>query len=239
MTRAADSVMAAARSPTDQRRITSVAADASAWPASIGSMNGLMAYLHTDVGSGWPQSIRPPICLVWTKQTNRLYLRQMSSRSKSRLLSSKSSDAVVTEFVEQLGLIVEADGLPRIAGKIFGLLTIYGGPLSFAELSERLAISRGSVSTNTRLLEGLGIIVRVTRPGERQDFFKLAPDPFRRLLSRLAERTRRAQSVVDDARAALLPEWTDARRRLRALSAFYQAMGELSVTLAGKLNDEP
>jgi DNA-binding transcriptional regulator GbsR (MarR family) len=134
----------------------------------------------------------------------------------------------ISEFVEQLGLIGEADGLPRIAGRILGLLVVYGGPLSFAEIAERLQISRGSVSTNTRLLEHLGVIERVARSGERQDYFSLAPDPYYRLMSRFADRARRARGIVEKTRDALPSDWSDARRRLARLSSFYGQMGEMS-----------
>jgi DNA-binding transcriptional regulator GbsR (MarR family) len=48
-----------------------------------------------------------------------------------------SRKAVVEEFVERMGLVAEGDGLPRIAGRIMGLMVIEGGPLSFAELAQR------------------------------------------------------------------------------------------------------
>jgi DNA-binding transcriptional regulator GbsR (MarR family) len=137
--------------------------------------------------------------------------------------------------VEQLGLIGEADGLPRIAGRILGLLVVYGGPLSFAEIAERLQISRGSVSTNTRLLEHLGVIERVARSGERQDYFSLAPDPYYRLMSRFADRTRRSRGIVQKARDALPSDWSDARKRLASLSSFYGQMGEMSEALSREL----
>lgn len=144
-------------------------------------------------------------------------------------------EAVISEFVEQLGLIGEADGLPRIAGRLLGLLVVYGGPLSFAEIAERLQISRGSVSTNTRLLEHLGVIERVARPGERQDHFSLAPDPYYRLMSRFADRARRSRGIVEKTKDALPSDWSDARKRLASLSSFYGQMGEMSEALSRDL----
>jgi DNA-binding transcriptional regulator GbsR (MarR family) len=147
-------------------------------------------------------------------------------------------EAIVSEFVEQLGLICETDGLPRIAGRIMGVLVIRGGPLSFAELSESLKISRGSVSTNTRLLEGLGVLERTTRPGERQDYFKLAANPYYRLMSRLAERSARAQAIVEKTGAELPLAWDEAKDRLRDLARFYRTIREMSLDLASGLKSD-
>ncbi len=159
----------------------------------------------------------------------------MTIMPKPRVRKSADPEAVISEFIEQLGLIGEADGLPRISGRILGLLVIYGGPISFAEIAERLQISRSSVSTNTRLLEHFGVIERVARPGERQDYFSLAPDPYYRLMTGIAERKRRARTIVDKTKEALPPDWGDAKKRLASLSAFYGLLGEVGETLSQDL----
>lgn len=159
----------------------------------------------------------------------------MTIMAKPRARKAGDPEAVISEFVEQLGLIGEADGLPRISGRILGLLVIYGGPLSFAEIAQRLQISRSSVSTNTRLLEHFGIIERVARPGDRQDYFSLAPDPYYRLMSGVAERKRRARALVDKTKDALPPHWSDARKRLASLSTFYGLVSEIGETMSREL----
>lgn len=91
-------------------------------------------------------------------------------------------------FIEKHALLMEADGLPRIAGRLAGLFLVEGGPISFSELADRLQASRGSVSTNTRLLVERGIIERVSLPGERQDYFQLATRPHTLHLEKVALR---------------------------------------------------
>jgi DNA-binding transcriptional regulator GbsR (MarR family) len=159
----------------------------------------------------------------------------MTIMPKPRVRKTEDPEAVISEFIEQLGLIGEADGLPRISGRILGLLVIYGGPLSFAEIAQRLQVSRSSVSTNTRMLEHFGIIERVARPGERQDYFSLAPDPYYRLMSGIAERKRRARAIVDKTKEALPPHWGDAKKRLTSLSTFYGLVSEVGETLSRDL----
>jgi len=80
-------------------------------------------------------------------------------------------------FIEEVGLALEGQGLPRMAGRLLGALLIADPPEQSAEeLAETLQASRGSISTMTRLLEGLGLIERVSKPGERRDYFRNKPD---------------------------------------------------------------
>lgn len=90
---------------------------------------------------------------------------------------SQQSDPV-QDFVETMGLRFQDQQMPRIAGRLFGLLLLEGGPFSFGELADRLQVSRGSISTNARLLDGIGLIERVARPGDRQDYYRIVPDGF-------------------------------------------------------------
>ena len=131
------------------------------------------------------------------------------------------TDAVEAEFIERMGMVLQAEGMPRTAGRLMGFFVLHGGPVSFGDLSERLQISRASVSNNTRLLESLGVIERTGRPGDRQDYFRLADAPYRRLLERAVERMAHARAAVERAERELPVGWQGARERLAQLSAFY------------------
>jgi len=132
-----------------------------------------------------------------------------------------SLDGVSEKFVEQMGLVFEAEGLPRISGKILGLLVIEGGPFSLSDISQVLQVSRGSVSTNTRLLEGIGMVERTSRPGDRQSFYQLAPDPYARLLRGSLQRMAKAHRVVKTAQEDLPKKRKDSQQRLEEFSNFY------------------
>jgi len=86
-------------------------------------------------------------------------------------------------FVEQVGLFSETDGVPRIGGRIFGLLMLSESPLSLDEIAEALGASKGSVSIDARRLQQLGVIERVGKPSDRRDYYQIAPDFFIRLLA--------------------------------------------------------
>jgi DNA-binding transcriptional regulator GbsR (MarR family) len=86
-------------------------------------------------------------------------------------------------FVEEVGIVFEQTGLPRMAGRIFGWLLISDPPYqSPAELAEALMASKGSISTTTRLLIQMGIIERFIIPGVRHDYFRLRQDALQRTI---------------------------------------------------------
>ncbi len=134
------------------------------------------------------------------------------------------TSSMIDEFVERFGLIAQAQGLSRIAGRIMGLIIIEGGPISFGDLSKRLQVSRGSISTNTRLLESLGIIERISRSGERQDYFQITSTPYKRLLRVQSEQLSKAQSVIRQTLGDLPGNKAESRTRLNELDAFYEAL---------------
>ncbi len=110
--------------------------------------------------------------------------------------------AAEERFIEGMGLALEEDRLPRIAGRLVGLLILSPQPLRFDRLAERLRVSRGSISTNTRLLENMGVIERVTRPGDRRDYFQINEQPG--LLQRVVDRFRDRQAMAEEMQRALL-----------------------------------
>ncbi len=141
------------------------------------------------------------------------------------------SGHAIAEFVEQMGFILQAEGLSRIAGRIMGLMIMHGGPFGFNELSERLSVSRASISTNTRLLEDLGVIERTATAGHRQDYFRLSRQPYARMLRGVVRRMRRAREVVEGTQEALPQDMEGAQDRLNELDAFYEALIESFVNV--------
>lgn len=116
-------------------------------------------------------------------------------------------------FIELMGRHFDEEGIPRIAGRLFGLLMLTEEACSLDDLAERLRVSKGSVSSNARLLENLGIIERVTRPGDRRDYYQMAGDMSARLLERQIERVKLFLERIRGSRQRLepLPGPVDAR----------------------------
>jgi DNA-binding MarR family transcriptional regulator len=84
-------------------------------------------------------------------------------------------------FIERMGLAAETDGLSRIAGRLFGALLLSEEPRSLDDLAESLGVSKASASVDARRLLDRGVAERVGKPGDRRDYYQLAPDFFARL----------------------------------------------------------
>lgn len=110
-------------------------------------------------------------------------------------------DRVRRNFVERMGQATESDGLSPIAGRLFALLLLANEPKSLDELATALDVSKASVSTDARRLLERGIAERVTRVGDRRDYYELAPDFFVRIVQSRINRWRRIQTLADDLRA--------------------------------------
>ena len=126
-------------------------------------------------------------------------------------------DAVST-FIERLGLAAETEGLPRIAGRMLAFLLVEGRACRFDQLAEKLKVSRGSVSTNTRLLESFGYIRRVTIPGDRRDYFQINEDLGSRILEAAMTRLRRMQTIILETLPGIDKP---TRKRLQNFADFY------------------
>ena len=145
----------------------------------------------------------------------------------------QSHDPVRSDFIEKTGLTAQADGLPRIAGRVFGLLVYDGDVVSFGDLATKLQVSRASISTSIRILEERGLVKRVTKPGERGDFFQLAPNPYATMLEVIQKQNRVIQQDIAET-IQNLPEDADAVGRLTAHADFYAS---LEAALAMVLSD--
>ncbi len=122
-------------------------------------------------------------------------------------------------FIEDMGLLFEQGGHPRMAGRILGCLLIADPPhASPAELAEMLQASKGSLSTMTRLLLQMGLIERVAVPGERRDYFRLKPGAWTQLVrqevyefSALRQITERGLDLLRDQDSDIKQRLEDAR----------------------------
>ena len=130
----------------------------------------------------------------------------------------------VQSFVERMGLMMESEGLPRIAGRIFGFLLVHEGAYSLDELAERLQVSKASVSTNARLLEQFGLVERTSAPGDRRDFYQMGADAWERMLRSAQRKWEEVRQALTEAEAALPEEMDVGRSRLIRAEQFYLLM---------------
>lgn len=109
-------------------------------------------------------------------------------------------DARAHAFIDRLCCQAEADGLPRIAARLFGTLLLSSEARGLDELAAELGVSKASVSTDCRRLLDRGIVERVTRPGDRRDFYQLAPDFFAQIIRQSARRWAAMCEIADGLR---------------------------------------
>lgn len=146
--------------------------------------------------------------------------------------------SAIDRFIEEMGLITQQDGGPRIAGRLFGLLVVEGRELSLNQLSERLAVSRASVSTNARLLADRGMLRRRTHAGDRQDYYELSPGTYVHMLQLLAGRMEKYARAISTCAKEIESESEDAAKRVADLSVFYKHSAEFLGNWASHLHDE-
>ena len=105
------------------------------------------------------------------------------------------------EFIERAGMLWERDGLPRIAGRIFALALLSDEARSLDEIASVLGVSKASVSNDTRLLEQLGFIERVSRPGDRKDYYQSSERSFERAIAERVRRMGELQALIESGKA--------------------------------------
>ena len=117
-------------------------------------------------------------------------------------------------FVEEVGIVFEQTGLPRMSGRVFGWLLISDPPYqSPSELAEVLMASKGSISTTIRLLMQMGLIERFVIAGVRHDHFRLSEDALRRTVQHGLEDEIRMFRKLAEQGLELMKDESSARRQ--------------------------
>ncbi|MES2523966.1 MAG: MarR family transcriptional regulator [Gemmatimonadota bacterium] len=147
-------------------------------------------------------------------------------------------DARKEQFVERMGLMSEDDGLPRIAGRIFGYLLLTPGECALDELAAELNVSRASISNDARRLTAMGLIERRGRPGDRRDYYRIAPDAFRRSIERRIDGLRRFHALIDEAGALGIDD-PEVRTRLGVWDEAHVLMVDAFQALLARIDGAP
>ncbi|HST60603.1 MAG TPA: MarR family transcriptional regulator [Longimicrobium sp.] len=130
-------------------------------------------------------------------------------------------DPADEEFIERVGRFFEGDAAPRTSGRLLGLLLLEPEELSIDDIAERLRVSRASVSTNARHLETLGIVERVSRLGDRRDFYHIAPDVEHTLLRHRMNRLAAVEMLLEAGTATPAARDERVRGRLSVLARMH------------------
>ncbi|WP_280450179.1 GbsR/MarR family transcriptional regulator [Nocardia brasiliensis] len=89
------------------------------------------------------------------------------------------------EWVERLTAFLAQDGVPPIAGRCLGWLMVCDPPeQSAAEIGAAIGASRGSLTTNLRVLMAMGFVDKRTRAGERTAYYRVDDNAWQRVVQR-------------------------------------------------------
>jgi DNA-binding transcriptional regulator GbsR (MarR family) len=82
------------------------------------------------------------------------------------------NDLIKKDFIQDFGEAYHMFGLPRLMGRIVGLLLHADDPISLDKISKDLNVSKGPVSQIIKRLRDHNQVKRVWVPGDRKDYYK-------------------------------------------------------------------
>ena len=123
------------------------------------------------------------------------------------------------EYVEEFAHALETTGsMSRTAGRILAFLLTDDQPhRSLQELTAELGVSKGSVSTNTRVLIAQRMIRRVPVAGSRMEHYGLVPGGVMAMLAAAAESARHFSDLAARGQKLLGRSVTPGKAALRDL----------------------
>ena len=124
------------------------------------------------------------------------------------------------QFVESIGLYFEQYQLPRIGGRILGLLMLSDRPRSLEDMAETLLVSRASVSTNIRLIVMAGLAEQISIPGDRRDYYQYTQNAWEREFDVNIEGTKQLRRLAERGLSALPPGDSAVRAHLEETIEF-------------------
>ena len=141
-------------------------------------------------------------------------------------------DEATAGAVERIGMWWESQGLPRIAGRILGFLVLQPEAVALDDIALAIKVSKASVSTDARLLDRMGLVNRVSKPGDRRDYYEIQLDMPRRII---IERLTALESFRDTLVAAAALSSTSPVVQQR-LTGFSRCQEKIICSLRGLLS---
>jgi DNA-binding transcriptional regulator GbsR (MarR family) len=147
-------------------------------------------------------------------------------------------------FIQGMSRISQFWGFPRAMGAIYGVIYLSSQPICLDDLVEQANVTKGSVSTNVRSLERLGMVHRHIQIGERKDYYFAETDFWKIARGILRQREMsefdRAIRTVDESLQTVQsvspksPDKSQAefyRQRLVTMQHFFNSLDSLVATV--------
>jgi DNA-binding transcriptional regulator GbsR (MarR family) len=132
----------------------------------------------------------------------------------------------MARFVESMGSYFENEGVPRIGGRILGLLLIAHEPLRPEDMAKMLRVSRASISTNIRMLTSSSLVEKVSFLQDRNTYFSITNDVWDKAIIAGREKVLAFRSIAELGVAAL-PEDDPALNRLKEMIEWADMMADV------------
>lgn len=125
-------------------------------------------------------------------------------------------------YAEEVALQFEEGGLSRTVGRIFGWLLICDPPhQTMDNIADGLQVSKSSVSTATRHLIQLGMIQRLSLPGERRDYYRVMQGGWEKMMRQAESRIEAFRRLAEVGLALLDDQPPEQQERLQEMRDFY------------------
>jgi DNA-binding transcriptional regulator GbsR (MarR family) len=107
------------------------------------------------------------------------------------LSTASSLSPAASQFVESWGSLGVLWGLNRSMARIHALFLVTDEPVELDQVAKVLNISRGNASMCLKELRNWGVIQRVHKPADRQDYYVAEPDVWTTFFRIAVERKKR------------------------------------------------
>lgn len=147
-------------------------------------------------------------------------------------------------FIEGMSQISQFWGFPKAMGAIYGVLYLSPVSLSLENIGKQVGVSKGTVSTNIRSLERLGMVHRQIRLGDRKDYYLAEVDFWKIVRGILKEREKtefdHAIRTVTESLSMVQTSFADPSRaemagfyqqRLQSMESFFHTLDNLAMTI--------
>lgn len=144
-------------------------------------------------------------------------------------------------FIQGMSRISHFWGFPKAMGAIFGAVYLSPTAVSLDDLVVQVGVSKGSVSTNIRMLERLGMVHKQIQLGDRKDYYTAETDFWKIVRGVMQEREKMEfdqalRTVTQSLDIVELAEddmelATFYRERMQALKYFFDRLDKLVAML--------
>jgi DNA-binding transcriptional regulator GbsR (MarR family) len=142
-------------------------------------------------------------------------------------------------FIEDIGLFFEQLGMPRMAGRILGVLLICDPPSqSIGEIAATLKTSKSSVSIMSRLLVENGLIERVASPVPRRDYYHFKPGGWIIYMRQWLDLMTELHGIAERGLDLIQDRPTELKERLQEAHDMFSAMEKSLPILLARLEEE-